>query len=684
MFKFKQSETSMLSTRRFSFSENESLLALAIGIGLATGFGVWLFHVFIDVFHEIFTVFIAEHTLDPIIGGLGIVVSLALAGLAVGLILQRFVGTERHHGVAGIMESVAFAGGHLPYRLAPFKAITAALSLGAGASVGPEDPSVQIGANIGSFFGQRLHLSEERVRMLVAAGSASAIAAAFEAPIAGVFFALEVVLNGSMSSSAVGVIVLSAVVSSAFTQAAQGTPELLRLTYSLGNPAEILLFVPLGLLLAPLSIVFIRIVFWQHDVWHHRVKLSGPMKTALAGAIVGAAGIVFPEALGGGREFMNQVLSGDSHLLIGMLVLLGVVKLVLTSISMAGGFSGGIFAPALFVGTMFGAAYGFGVHNLFGDRISTDPHVFAVAGMAGVMAGVVRSPITAIMLVFEITNDYRLILPIMLTTVFCVYIEERFNVAGVYMNSLLRQGVRLQQGRDIDVMQGVTVGEAMLKPAPVISQSASLSELRDTLRKFHTNSLCVLDDEGLLCGVVTLSDLQRAYDEEATQNEVKPHTVGDIASKDVATTYPEEVLWRAIKLMSERDVGRLPVVKQGTREVVGLIGRHGVVRAYNIAISRKLRDQHTAERIRLHALTGGHSFEVYIAPTAPVAGKRISEIKWPHESVIASILRKGKIILPHGSTQLEVGDLLTIVADEDAEHEIQALSGRKPVSTRSS
>ncbi|MEQ8673148.1 MAG: chloride channel protein [Aggregatilineales bacterium] len=684
MFKSKKSETSTVFTRKFAFTENESLLALAIGVGLATGFGIWLFHVFIDVFHEIFTVFIAEHTLDPIIGGLGIVVSLALAGAIVGLVVHRWIGTERHHGVAGIMEAVAFAGGHLPYRLMPFKAISAALSLGAGASVGPEDPSVQIGANIGSFFGQRLHLTEDRVRMLVAAGSASAIAAAFEAPIAGVFFALEVVLNGAMSTSSVGVIVLSAVVSSAFTQAVQGTPELLRLTYSLGNPAEILLFVPLGFLLAPIGIIFIRVVFWQHDVWHHKVNLPLPLKTALAGAIVGVIGIFFPEALGGVRDFMNEVLSGESQVVIIMFLILGAVKIIATGISMAGGFVGGIFAPSLFVGTMFGAAYGFGLEGILGDGLTTDPHVFAVAGMAGMMAGVVRSPITAIMLVFEITNDYRLILPIMLTTVICVYVGERFNVAGVYTNSLLRKGVRLQQGRDIDVMQGVTVGEAMIKPAPVISQSASLAELRDTLRKFHTLSLCVLDDDGLLSGVVTLSDLQRAFDIEETQSNVKSQTVGDIASKDVATTYPEEVLWMAIKRMSERDVGRLPVVKQGTREVIGLIGRHGVVRAYNIAISRKLRDQHTAERVRLHALTGGHAFEVYIAATAPITGKRISEINWPHESVIASILRKGKIILPHGNTQLEVGDLLTIVADEDAEHEIQELAGRKPVSSSSS
>lgn len=656
-------------------SDNTGLLILAIVVGLATGIGISAFQFMIELFHDLFNTVLENEILNPVLGEASIILTLAIAGWIVGILMNRFVGAQRHHGVAGVIESVALAGGHLAYRLMPFKALASAISLGAGASVGPEDPSVQIGANLGSWIGQLLHLKEDGLRLLVAAGAASAIAAAFEAPIAGVFFALEVILNGSLRTSYVGVVVLAAVVSSAFTQAIELPSEIVHLTYTLGNPAEIILFVPLGLLLAPVASGFIRLVYWQHHLWQHHVHLSKPAKTAFAGAIVGIAGIAFPEILGTGRETMNAVLDGEAEMLIGMLLALGLVKMLLTSVSMAGGFVGGIFAPALFVGTMFGSAYGNVMETVLGGSL-TDPSVYAVAGMAGMMAGIVRSPITAIILVFELTNDYRLILPIMLTTVVCVFFSERFQKYGVYRESLERAGVHLSEGRDIDVMQGVQVKEAMLQPAPSISEKANLSQLRDFLRKHKTLSLCVIDDEGMLCGIVTLSDLQRAYDRQ-TANETENLCVNDICTHDVVTTSPNDEVWTAIQTMSAYDVGRLPVVDPGTRKLVGLIGRHGVVRAYNLAISRKLQDQHTEERIRLHTLTGAHVYEVRIGRNAPIAGKIVSEVPWPHESVVASIQRKNKLILPHGSTKLYSDDLLTIVGDPSVANEIERLTGSK-------
>jgi CIC family chloride channel protein len=285
------------------------------------------------------------------------------------------------------------------------------------------------------------------------------------------------------------------------------------------------------------------------------------------------------------------------------------------------------------------------------------------------MAGVVRSPITAIMLVFELTNDYRLILPIMLTTIICTLIAERIEPAGIYIFGLRRKGVHLSEGRDIDLMQGVKVGEAMLKPAPSIPENASLVELRDKLRKLKTFSLCVVNAEGLLTGIVTLSDLQRAYETEGE----KTTTVGEICTHEVITVTPDDVLWTAIRLMSLNDVGRLPVVEAGTRNLVGFIGRHGVMRAYNIAIARKLEDQHVAEQIRLHTLTGAHVFELYIAANAPAANQLIQAIHWPAESVVASIQRGGQLIVPHGNTQLLVGDKLTIVADPFVADELEHL-----------
>lgn len=652
-------------------SESTSLIALALSVGLASGIGVWLYRTGIDLFQRLFQDTLAHHILGPWIGPLGIVVSLAAAGLLVGWMMQRFIGEERHHGVAGIMEAVSLGGGRLRYRRMPVKALASALSLGAGASLGPEDPSVQIGANLGSFFGQRLHLSEERVRLLVGAGSASAIAAAFKAPIAGVFFGLEVILNGEFTTASFGIVVLAAVVSSVFTQAVEtGGAEMGILNYKLGSPLEIPFYVLLGLVLGPIAALFIRAVYWQHDWWHHHVHLSRPFKTALAGALMGLVAMFLPDIMGTGRETMNVVLNGkDAKYTLALLLVLGAAKLLMTTVSMGGGFVGGVFAPALFVGTMLGGAFGRAVGFIGQTGATGDPQSYAIAGMAAMMAGVVRAPITAVLLVFELTNDYRLILPIMLTSVICVYVAERIEPSGIYALGLLRKGVRLPQGRDVDVMQSITVAEAMTSPAPTIPETATLLELRDGLRSHNIRTLCVVDQTGLLSGVVTLSDLQKAYE----SGNGTSLTVADICTRDIITARPDDTLWKAIRSMGPRSIGRLPVVQPGTRELAGIFSRHDVVRAYNIAIARKRKEQHLAEQIRLHTLTGAHVFEMPVADGAPVVNKQIREISWPLESVIAAVRRGDRLVVPHGETELRAGDRLTIVAAPETENELVAL-----------
>ncbi len=493
-------------------SDQGALIAIAVALGLTIGISVWVFQQGIKLFHLIFQTWFAGEVLTPIVGAVAVVISLTIAGALVGLVVSRLVGHEQLHGVASVMEAVAYGGGQLPYRKMPAKALASMLSLGAGASVGPEDPSVQIGASLGSWFGSLLRLHGNQLRLLVAAGVAAAIAAAFKAPIAGVFFALEVILNGTFDVKSFAVIVLAAVVSSGMTQALDPTLEMGPFNYSLGSPLEIPLFLPLGIILGFVSIGFIRLLYWQRDRWDGIKNLSLPVKTAIAGAMVGAVAIFLPEIMGAGRETINAVLSGEAHFTLVMLLVLGAAKLIMTTVSIGGGFVGGVFAPALFIGTMFGAAYGQIVAALLPGTAAGDAQAYAIAGMAAMLAGVVRSPITAILLVFELTNDYRLILPIMLSTVICVFVAERM-MAGVYHHGLARMGIRLPQGKEVDLLNRVMVSEAMLTPAPIITETASLVDLRDRLRAQRSYSMVVLNDDHELRGIVTLPDLQRAYNE---------------------------------------------------------------------------------------------------------------------------------------------------------------------------
>ncbi len=655
-------------------SENTTLLILAVAVGVASALGVWMFDQAIALFQSLFVDHMARTWLAPILGAAALIFTLVLGGLIVGWMMEHFIGEERHHGVAGIMQAEALGGGRLRYNRMPIKALASALSLGAGASVGPEDPSVQIGANLGSFFGQKLHLSDERVRLLVAAGGGSAIAAVFHAPIAGVFFAIEVILNGEFATRSFGVVVLACVVSSVVTQAIGGTePEFGSLTYTLGALWEMPLFVLLGLLLAPVCVIFVRAVYWQHDLWHRYAhRLPRPLRTALAGALVAIVGIFLPQILSTGRTTMMEVLNAPGFEYgIALLLALGAAKIIMTALSLAGGFVGGMFAPSLFVGIMFGGAFGRIVTSIFPVGEVSDPRTYAIAGMAAVMAGVVRAPITAIMLVFEITDDYRLILPIMLASVVCVYVAERFEPDGMYAYGLARAGIRLKQTRDIDLMQSLSVREAMITPAPSIQRDQPLNALRTGLRDQKAHGLVVVDAHNHLVGIATLSDLRRAFDAGITEGKVE-----DIAVKDVITTAPDEPLWTAVRNMGQRGIERLPVIDPATKEVVGVLSRNSIMRTYNQAIMRKIEQQHSEEQARLQALTGAHVVDYLVRPGAEIAGKKIKEVKWPPESTVAAIRRGERLIVPHGDTDIKLWDTLTVVSEPSSDSALARLTGQ--------
>lgn len=663
-------------TVRWQPSDSATLLLLSVLVGLSTGLGIVVFRAGIGFFHEWFVVRLGDTLIGDILESIGLpralslVPTLALAGFFVGVLMMRFVGQEKYHGVAGIMESVALSGGRLRYQKMPPKMVASMLSIGAGASVGPEDPSVQIGSNIGSFVGQRLHLSEERVRLLVSAGAASAIAAAFNAPIAGVFFALEVIL-GEFTTRSFGVVVLSAVISAGFARVFYGANPIFDgiESFVLGNPLQLIFYALLGLLLAFFAVFAIRYHAWQGEKMHH-IKLYQPFKTALVGALVGMVGVFFPQILGAGEAFMHDVLTGHVQLELWLCFFLAVLKLVMTSISQAGGFVGGVFAPTLFMGILLGYGYGLITNALLPVDVVGQPQTFAIAGMAGLMAGIVRAPITAIMIVFEITRDYALILPIMLTAVICTTVAEQMGTAGIYLLSLIKNGVHLQQGRDIDLMQSLTVKEAMITPPPTIAQTASLTVLRDQFRQLHTRAICVMDEAQNLCGIVTLSDLQRTFEQSLQQQpiiDLNTLTVGDICQRDVVVLYPDDGLWTAIQQMGARDIGRIPVLERSTRHVLGVVRRQDIMHAYNVAMARKTRDQHVAERVRLQTLTGAHVLSFHIRKGSPHEGRTIASVNWPPEAAVVSVERKGRLIVPHGHTVLQHNDTVTVIADPQSE-----------------
>ncbi|GAB4475698.1 MAG: chloride channel protein [Anaerolineales bacterium] len=632
-------------------SESLRLGGLAVLIGLASGIGIWLFKLAIDGLQKLlFTNLTAGWViLIPVMGG-----------LVVGWITYYAFREEKLHGTAAIMQAIALAGGRLRYTQLPLKSLAAILSIGSGGSVGPEDPSVQIGANLGSMVGQLLRLSEERMRSLVAAGAASAIAAAFNAPIAGVFFSLEILL-GEMSSNNLGMVLVAAVVSSVFTQAVEGTSPAFPIpAYTFYSAWEFPLYLLLGLAGGLLSALYVSLLYGFHDLFR-KWQIAQPLKTASAGLIVGGVGYFLPQLFGVGYESIGEVLRG-AEWGIGLLLVLMLGKTILTPLSLAGGFVGGVFAPSLFIGAMLGSAFGHLSALLF-PSLNIQPAAFALVGMAAVLAGAVHAPLTAILLLFEMTHDYRIILPLMFSVAVSLIVSQHLQKESVYSKGLSRLGIRLDRGRDIDVLSTLTVGEVMRTEVQPLHEAMSLEEAEEVFNRTRRHGLPVVDAQGKLCGVLTLQDLDRAHE----QNKQR---VGEACTRNIEVAFPDEPLSAALQRMSRRDVGRIPVVsRQDPRQLVGMLRRADIIHAYQMALVRRASQRHRQAAIRLDAFTPPSVaiWEMEVEPNSLADGKRLSEIPFPEGCMVASVRRGDKVFVPRGSTLLSAGDRLVIVNDKQSQ-----------------
>lgn len=638
----------------FTRFESVNLVGSAILVGLTTGVLVMVFKTAFEWLNE---KFFPEGVLWYWLLALPVT-----AGLVVGALKKYVLPKETLHGTAAIMQSVALSGGKLPFGWMPVKSIAAIISIGGGASVGPEDPSVVIGSNIGSMFSKIFRLSEERMRTMVAAGAASAIAAAFNAPIAGVFFAFEIIL-GELAGAHAGLIVIAAVTSSAFTQAWYGkSPAFFVPKYALNSLWELPLYLLLGLIAGAIGALYVNLLYRSHDIFHN-LKWNQMAKTAFAGLLVGLVGLALPygigmRAMGVGYHTIGEALNPDlaTQLTIGVMLLLMIGKLLLTPISIGGGFVGGVFAPSLFIGAMLGGAFG-GIADLLFPVLGISPSAFALVGMAALLVGAVHAPLTSILLLFEMTNDYRIILPVMLASAGALLISQWLQPDSVYHFGLARHGIKLDRGRDVEVLSAVTVGEAMKKDYPTLTEDMDLAQAADFLADSRHHGLAVVNANGDLIGILTVQDIDNG----------KGTTVGEAMTVNTEIAFEDESLSAALKRMSRRDIGRLPVVSRAApRKLIGMLRRADVITAYDLALTRRAtrKHKHATERLRAFEGTAMDVTEMVVEPGSLVSGKKLKEMLFPRDCVIASVRRQGQVFIPRGETEIKPGDVLVIVMDQ--------------------
>ena len=445
----------------FVVSQSAFLLGAAVLVGLGGGYGAVAFRALVDGESSF-----AFHWLVPqlhVLGPLAVVVTLMLGGFITAAIVDRFAPEAKGHGVPEVMAAVALRGGIIRPRVILVKSIASATCIGFGGSCGREGPIVQIGSTIGSLIGQLVGAPAGIVRTLVACGAAAGISATFNAPIGGVFFASEVIL-GDFAPRSFSTIVVASVLAAVVSRASIGNhPSFSANAFSLVSPLELVLYAVLGILAALWAAFFVWILYKCEDLIDG-LRYNALLKAVAGFGILGVIGIAFPQVFGVGYASIQAVLSG--HVGVVHALLLSILKPLATSLTLGSGGSGGVFAPSLFTGAMLGDAFGRSVHTLF-PAWTANGAAYGLVGMAAVFAAASEAPITAITIVFEMSGDYTIVLPLMIATVIATVLGRRLIGGTVYELKLIRRGIDWARVRRPRLLARVRVGTIAREPSIV-------------------------------------------------------------------------------------------------------------------------------------------------------------------------------------------------------------------------
>lgn len=675
---------------RFSPPEGILLLLLAIFIGAGTGLAAVFFIWMIETIHE--QSYAAFACILPNAGMLSYLLVPLIGALLGGAMIAWFAAETKGHGVPEVMQAMVLKGGRIRSRVVVAKVITSALCIGTGGSAGREGPIVQVGAALGSSMGQVLRLSDERIKNLVACGAAGAIAATFNAPIAGVAFAIEVLMS-ELQVRMFGSVVIASVSASIVSQMYLGdNPAFSVPSYAMQSPLAIIFFLLLGLAAALAAIMFIRMLGWfevKFDNWRFPLflkpavgalllgllgmgylYLSGNSESAAAGNTAGQElAARMPYFYGTGFHFMEEALQGK--VAFPVLALLIVIKPLATSFTLGSGNSGGVFAPSLFIGAMLGGTMGHIFTTIHPD-ISGPPGAYALVGMAAVFAAAARAPLTALLIVFEMSNDYAMILPLMVATVTASTFAQWLYPESIYTHKLTRRGIRFVQGRDMDVMQAVAVSEVMNRTPEVVHRQMPLADLYRKFQETNYLGFPVLDEQDHLWGIVTLQDMERVLSDNTVQ--LRGLTVEDVAVPEPVTIFPDEPIWTAIQKMAPRGLARLPVVsRDGSGRLLGLISRSEILRAYDVALVRKQRGQLLGGDISLRSEKKNVFMEICLQEGNRGPGLPLRSLSLPVTVNVVSIERDGRIIIPRGDTVFQAGDVVTVFGRKEAMGQVRKI-----------
>lgn len=632
-------------------------LLIATLVGVLTGF-VTVGFVKIIHFSEHFFFDTGEKALS-FLGQYWIILIPIIGGLLVGPIVTFLAPEAKGHGVPEVMKAIVLKGGRIRPIVVLAKALASTIAIGTGASVGREGPIVQVGSALGSTIGQIFKMSELRIKNLVACGAAAGIAGVFNTPIAGVMFALEVILR-DFGARALSTVVVAAVSASVVSRMFLGdAPAFIAPTYALSSPFEMFIYLGLGIASALAAWTFMKMLHFSENVFESW-KFPAWLKPAVGGLGIGMIGFFFPQVFGSGLETIENAIHGNLELKI--LLILIVLKMIATSVSLGSGSSGGVFAPALFVGAVLGGSVG----KLFYGRVPFDmapPGAYAMVGMASVFAGAAHAPVTAILIVFEMTGDYKLILPLMVATVVSVSLAQLISRESIYTEKLKQKGIDIDSMEEVKVLGAIQVRDAMTKDFVTVPQKMKAQEVVELMSKETDKTFFVTNEKKEMIGAIKKKDLQAMILEE----DLSIFVADDITTSVPDYCFSDEALSDAAQLMREHHVTEIPVVEEtNAKVVIGVLRSADIFNAYTQLSLHRDKLVSGLDQEDTHAQGTSH-MRFSITSRSGLAGKFIRDLALPDGTVLTSIVRGTKTLVPEGHTELRNHDKIWAVVHPEHE-----------------
>ncbi len=676
-------------TEKFRVDENTAIIIIASFIGIIGGIGAVGFRTLIETLQE-FTIGDHLHILQAVTDlpwQKRLLLPVA-GGLIVGPLVYFFGRETKGHGVPEVMEAVALRGGKIRPRVMFLKTLVSAVTIATGGSVGREGPIVQIGSSVGSAFGQWLGVSQDKLKILVACGAAAGIAATFNAPIAGVMFSVEIIL-GNYAIATLVPLIMSSVMATIIGRWYFGDIPAFEIpTYGLTSGWEIVPYIILGIMTGVLAVGFVKLLYGLED-FADKIPVKGWIKTPLILFLIGLMVLQFPQVYGVGYDTITQVLKGETVWY--LLLLLIPVKMLATSITLAAGGSGGIFAPSLFLGAVFGGLFGSLMQFLFPDFVVSSG-AYAVVGMSAMVAGTTHAPITAFLIIFELTGDYKLILPIMICSILATFIASLLKKDSIYTMKLTRRGVDLTKTAEVSVMQTTKVKDVMDAAVVPLNENTGFNDILEKV--IHANELCyyVIDDNSKFQGSFNVHDVKEILNEQTL--------AGLVVAKDLIpiSVNPsigiDATLAQCLKKFSLYDAEEIAVVdSEESGRFIGRIGRKDIMNLYNREILRqgtsglkfiqsKLADKPKEQKF-VNLPDGFEISLVQVSSAIYMKTMQELDLRRQYGVTVVAINRRTKngeweVIIPDHLLSLKIGDKLVVMGRAEDLKRIKTDFDRNP------